>query len=64
MDDADRAAIEIERQHERILAAARMTTTHLTGPDHCRRCGDLNDRKHDGFAICTACAEEMSGEAS
>ena len=55
MDDIDlaqqRAALILNKQIE----AARQGGGHMAGPEVCR-CGEVNDRAAEGFAICSACA--------
>lgn len=52
MDDS------VEEQNEtlkRHIDAARHIV--LDGPVKCLKCGETNDRRKEGFALCSSCAE-------
>ena len=51
-DYADESAAYQQRLNEHALANR---PTHLPGPNRCMRCGEANDRRQDGYAVCSDC---------
>lgn len=56
MDDADKAGIEIEREQERLLEAARRKTRARS--DRCIDCGDALPPCRQEWELCIPCAED------
>lgn len=44
-------------QRENAIEKARRAAADLDGPASCARCGEPNDRRKQGYAICTDCME-------
>lgn len=59
-DWADRASALTERETEDCITAARMNGAYLEGPSVCGHCARWNDRAGDGYAVCSACLEELA----
>ncbi|MCP5136567.1 MAG: hypothetical protein H6981_07190 [Gammaproteobacteria bacterium] len=57
-DLAEQAELR-ERQFFEV-ALANASRCHLAGPHRCVRCTGPNDRRVDGFAVCTTCMEEST----
>lgn len=60
MDIADRA--EKQEQKNRDAAIKHITTigVHKDGPVVCVKCGETNDRRREGFAVCSDCVEAVN----
>ena len=62
MDEADRAQLDIDREQERLLAAAliRASRVHDDPITHCIDCGDQipEVRQKHGLELCVDCAEQ------
>lgn len=57
-DVTDRATKREEQEREASIAAARACPPHLQGPARCQ-CGAPNDRRREGWALCSDCQAEM-----
>lgn len=55
-DAVDDATEHIEHMTQH---AARQRVGHLDGSADCLRCGDVNDRRREGYGVCLDCAESM-----
>mgnify|MGYP007108101175 FL=1 len=55
-NEGDRSDIEYET-HFRI-SMARRHGVHLPGPNRCLQCGEANDRRQDGYAVCSDCVAD------
>jgi len=54
-DYADESAAYQQRLNEHALANR---PTHLPGPNRCMPCGEVNDRRQDGYAVCSDCVAD------
>jgi hypothetical protein len=55
MTNIDKACITEQKQREQAIAAALAAPPPLSGPELCIKCGDDNDRRRSGFAVCSCC---------
>jgi hypothetical protein len=55
MTNIDKASITEQEQRDQAIAAALAAPPPLPGPELCVKCGDDNDRRRSGFAVCSAC---------
>jgi len=46
-----------QMQRDHAIEKARRAAVDLDGPNTCTRCGGPNDRRKQGFAVCTDCIE-------
>ena len=58
MDIADKAEHQEAQQRQKAIEAARLGGCHLPGPHECMRCGHPNDRRDDGYGVCSSCVED------
>ncbi len=58
-DIGDKASKLEQEDLERRINAARHIETHRDGPYYCVKCGNTNDNRKNGLAICCSCKEEM-----
>lgn len=58
VDDIDRVTDLAERELESCIRSARCELVRRHGPYVCVRCGELNDRRLAGYAICSDCEED------
>lgn len=54
-DIADESRDYQERLNAHALANR---PAHLPGPNRCMRCGEANDRRQDGYAVCSDCVAD------
>lgn len=54
-DIADESRDYQERLNAHALANR---PTHLPGPNRCLQCGEANDRRQDGYAVCSDCVAD------
>lgn len=57
MDAADVAEEREELIRQKGIEHARTARYDLKGADDCLKCGEPNDRCHEGYATCTDCVE-------
>lgn len=63
-DDADRATDIAERERESCIRRARCESVRRHGPYVCMSCGELNDRRIEGYGTCWDCWTEVSDGGS
>lgn len=54
-DAVDDAQEYVERMTQHALS---QRVGHLDGPADCVRCGEPNDRRQDGYAVCSDCVAD------
>lgn len=59
-DDIDFAADLTERERQYCVSCARRIKAKSPGPYICMCCGEINDRREQGYAICIDCWEGYS----
>ena len=64
MDDADRATEVSELEREHCVQRSRGESSRMPGPYLCVRCGELNDRRQQGYGACWDCTTEASNASS
>lgn len=55
MGDTERAMKVELWQRENAIEKARLIGAELPGPYECVKCGEPNDRREQGYAVCTDC---------
>lgn len=59
MDKVDRTEERLARAHADNIEYVRAGNVHLDGPVRCVKCSGRNDRKDEGYAVCSECVEEV-----
>lgn len=51
---------DIAGKYEEQLKAHALANrpAHLPGPSRCLQCGEANDRRQDGYAVCSDCVAD------
>lgn len=57
MDVADRAERYEQKFRDDAIKSATSGGVHKDGPMLCAKCGDDNDRRREGYAVCSSCVE-------
>lgn len=58
-DYCDQSAATTDYDLSVAMRNVQAKASTMRGPERCHRCKGANDRAREGWAICSACAEEM-----
>lgn len=59
MDITDHATEREQEQRDEAIKHSLNSDVHKDGPEDCMKCGEINNRRKQGFAVCSDCVGQL-----